>query len=39
MYALSDRLAQAFGQAVAKRLPVGPADTGRGGMAAVVGGR
>lgn len=39
MYGLSGQLAEAFGETVAKRLPVGPADTGRGGMASVVGGR
>lgn len=39
MYGLSGQLAEAFGVTVAKRLPVGAADTGRGGMAPVVGGR
>jgi hypothetical protein len=39
MFGLSGQLAQAFGETVAKRLPVGPAQTGRGGMAAVIGGR
>ena len=39
MYGLSGQLAEAFGETVAKRLPVGAADTGRGGMAPVVGGR
>lgn len=39
MFGLSKQLAEAFGATVAKRLPVGPADTGRGGMASVVGGR
>jgi hypothetical protein len=39
MFGLSGQLAQAFGLTVAKRLPVGPAQTGRGGMAAVIGGR
>jgi hypothetical protein len=38
MYGLSGQLAEAFGEEVAKRLPVGAADTGRGGMAAVVAG-
>jgi hypothetical protein len=39
MFGLSGQLAEAFGETVAKRLPVGPAQTGRGGMAAVIGGR
>jgi hypothetical protein len=39
MFGLSGQLAEAFGETVAKRLPVGPAETGRGGMAAVIGGR
>lgn len=39
MFGLSRQLADAFGLTVAKRLPVGPAQTGRGGMAAVIGGR
>jgi hypothetical protein len=39
MFGLSDQLAQAFGQTVAKRLPVGAAQTGRGGEAAIIGGR
>lgn len=39
MFGLSKQLAEAFGETVAKRLPVGPADTGRGGMASVVPGR
>jgi hypothetical protein len=39
MYGLSSQLAQAFGETVAKRLPVGAAETGRGGEAAVIGGR
>jgi hypothetical protein len=39
MYGLSGQLAQAFGETVAKRLPVGPAQTGRGGEAAIIGGR
>jgi hypothetical protein len=39
MFGLSGQLAQAFGETVAKRLPVGAAETGRGGEAAIVGGR
>jgi hypothetical protein len=39
MFGLSRQLAQAFGETVAKRLPVGPAQTGRGGEAAIIGGR
>jgi hypothetical protein len=39
MYGLARQLADAFGLKVASRLPVGAADTGRGGMASVVGGR
>jgi hypothetical protein len=39
MFGLSGQLAQAFGETVAKRLPVGPAQTGRGGEAAIIGGR
>jgi hypothetical protein len=39
MYGLAGQLADAFGLKVASRLPVGAADTGRGGMASVVGGR
>ena len=39
MFGLSGQLAQAFGQTVAKRLPVGAAQTGRGGEAAIIGGR
>ena len=39
MYGLARQLADAFGLKVASRLPVGAADTGRGGMAPVVGGR
>ena len=39
MFGLSGQLAQAFGQTVAKRLPVGAAETGRGGEAAIIGGR
>jgi hypothetical protein len=39
MFGLSGQLAQAFGVTVAKRLPVGAAETGRGGEAAIVGGR
>jgi hypothetical protein len=39
MYGLSGQLAQAFGETVAKRLPVGAANTGRGGEAAIIGGR
>lgn len=39
MFGLSGQLAEAFGATVAKRLPVGPAQTGRGGMASVIGGR
>jgi hypothetical protein len=38
MYGLAGRLAEAFGVTVAQRLPVGAAQTGRGGMAAAVGG-
>jgi hypothetical protein len=38
MYGLAGQLANAFGVTVAAKLPVGPAQTGRGGMAAVVGG-
>jgi hypothetical protein len=39
MFGLSGQLAQAFGATVAKKLPVGAAETGRGGEAAIVGGR
>ena len=39
MFGLSGQLAQAFGETVAKRLPVGAAQTGRGGEAAIIGGR
>lgn len=39
MYGLAKQLADAFGVEVASRLPVGAAETGRGGMAPVVGGR
>jgi hypothetical protein len=39
MYGLAKQLADAFGVQVASRLPVGAAETGRGGMAPVVGGR
>jgi hypothetical protein len=39
MYGLAGQLADAFGLKVASRLPVGAAETGRGGMASVVGGR
>ncbi|HEX6755485.1 MAG TPA: hypothetical protein VF109_06020, partial [Mycobacteriales bacterium] len=39
MYGLAGQMATAFGVTVASRLPVGPAQTGRGGTAAVVGGR
>jgi hypothetical protein len=39
MFGLSGQLAEAFGETVAKKLPVGAAQTGRGGMAAVIGGR
>ena len=39
MFGLSSQLAQAFGATVAKRLPVGAAQTGRGGEAAIIGGR
>jgi hypothetical protein len=39
MFGLSGQLAEAFGETVAKRLPVGPAQTGRGGEAAIIGGR
>jgi hypothetical protein len=39
MFGLSGQLAQAFGATVAKRLPVGAAQTGRGGEAAIIGGR
>jgi hypothetical protein len=39
MFGLSGQLAEAFGDTVAKRLPVGPAQTGRGGEAAIIGGR
>ena len=39
MFGLSGQLAEAFGETVAKKLPIGPAQTGRGGMAAVIGGR
>lgn len=39
MYGLAGQMATAFGVTVASRLPVGAAQTGRGGMAAVVGGR
>ena len=39
MFGLSGQLAQAFGQTAAKRLPVGAAETGRGGEAAIIGGR
>lgn len=38
MYGLAGELSDAFGITVAKRLPVGAADTGRGGMASVVAG-
>ena len=39
MFGLSGQLAQAFGETVANRLPVGAAQTGRGGEAAIIGGR
>ena len=39
MFGLSGQLARAFGTTVAKRLPVGAAQTGRGGEAATIGGR
>ena len=39
MFGLSGQLAQAFGETAAKRLPVGAAQTGRGGEAAIIGGR
>jgi hypothetical protein len=39
MFGLSGQLSNAFGATVAKRLPVGPAQTGRGGEAAIIGGR
>jgi hypothetical protein len=39
MYGLAKQLADAFGRQVAARLPVGGANTGRGGMAPVPGGR
>jgi hypothetical protein len=39
MYGLAGQLSDAFGVTVASRLPVGAAQTGRGGMAGVVGGR
>jgi hypothetical protein len=39
MFGLSGQLAQAFGETVAKRLPVGAAQTGLGGEAAIIGGR
>ena len=39
MFGLSGQLAQAFGATVAKRLPVGAAQTGLGGEAAIIGGR
>jgi len=39
MYGLAGQLADAFGSQVASRLPAGAAQTGRGGMASVVGGR
>jgi len=39
MFGLSGQLAHAFGETVAKRLPVGAAQTGRGGEAAIIGGR
>jgi len=38
MYGLAGQLADAFGAKVASRLPRGAAQTGRGGMASVVGG-
>ena len=39
MFGLAKQLADAFGLKVAARLPVGAADTGRGGTAPVTGGR
>jgi hypothetical protein len=39
MFGLSSQLASAFGETVAARLPVGAAQTGRGGEAAIIGGR
>lgn len=39
MYGVARQLADAFGRQVASRLPVGAAETGRGGLASVVGGR
>ena len=39
MYGLAGQLATAFGVTVASRLPVGAAQTGRGGTAPVIGGR
>jgi hypothetical protein len=39
MFTLAGELSNAFGVTVASRLPVGGVDTGRGGMAAVVGRR
>ena len=39
MFGLARQLADAFGLKVASRLPVGAADTGRGGTAPVIGGR
>ena len=39
MFDLASQLADAFGATVAARLPAGPAETGLGGMADVVGRR
>jgi hypothetical protein len=39
MFGLSGRLADAFGESVAARLPQGGADTGAGGMAGAPGTR
>ena len=39
MYGLAEQLADAFGSKVAARLPVGAAETGRGGTAPGSGGR
>jgi hypothetical protein len=39
MFGLSGQLSDAFGETVAKKLPVGAAQTGRGGEAAIIGGR
>jgi hypothetical protein len=39
MYGMAGQLADAFRLKVASRLPAGAAETGRGGMASVVGGR